>query len=456
MVEAWVGTGLSLLEGMSTDTLFPIEPSSRPGPDPRQPDSSEPPRLRTANREQVELRACDLESLLPTDHPARAVWAVVERLDLRRFDERIQARGSRPGRAACDPRIALTLWLYATSQDVGSARELARLCDAHDAYRWICGGVSVNHHSLADFRVQHGREIDELMTQLLAVLTHQGLLTLERVSHDGMRVRAGAGAASFRRAPSLERCLEAARAQVTRVKREAEAPDTTRTARQRAAQERAARERTQRIEHALAELPKVQAVKRTVEAKEEARASTTDPEARVMKMADGGYRPAYNVQLATDTESRVIVGVGLTNRGSDQGQLEPMLDDIERRTGRCPDEYLVDGGFTRLESIEHAAARGVTVVAPVLSPRKQGVDPYQPKVDDSAAVAAWRQRMATDEAKQTYKLRAATAETVNADLRCKRALDHIPVRGTDKALTLVLWSALTYNVLRAVALGMLA
>lgn len=188
----------------------------------------------------------------------------------------------------------------------------------------------------------------------------------------------------------------------------------------------------------------------------EPRVSTTDPESRVMKIADGGFRPAYNVQLATDTDSRVIVGVGVTNAGRDAGELEPMLDEVKRRTEETPREHLVDGGFVKLESIEVAAARGVTVYAPVMKPRKEGVDPHAPKKGDSAAVAEWRQRMGTAEAKEIYKERAATAETVNADLRMWRGMDRLPVRGMKKVLTVVLWAALTYNVLRGIALGVLA
>jgi hypothetical protein len=336
---------------------------------------------------------------------------------------------------------------------VGSAREIARRCETDDAYRWICGGVSVNHHTVSDFRVGHPEALDELMTQVLAVLTHAGLVELRRTAQDGMRVRASAGAASFRREKSLQACLAAAREQVEQTKREAEQPDTGRTARERAAAERAARARENRVARALAELPKVRAVKETDQAKEQARVSTTDPEARVMKMGDGGFRPAYNVQLATDTASRVIVGVGVTNAGSDAGQMGPMLTDIAQRTGATPAEHLVDGGYTKLDAIEQAGADGVTVYAPVPTPRKEGIDPHQPKPGDGEAVAAWRQRMGTDEAKAIYKQRAATAETVNADLRTWRGLDRFRVRGSDKVRSVVLWSAITYNLMRWIAVG---
>ena len=182
------------------------------------------PRIVTANRQQLQLRPLDLESLLPPEHRARAVWAVVEQLELTDFYDAIAARGSEPGRPAIDPKILVALWLYATSEGVGSARELARLCEAHDAYRWVCGGVAVNYHTLSDFRVGHEAALDALMTQVLAVLLRQGLVKLTRVAQDGTRVRASAGASSFRREKSLRACLEAAQAQVARVKQEAEHP----------------------------------------------------------------------------------------------------------------------------------------------------------------------------------------------------------------------------------------
>jgi transposase len=411
------------------------------------------PRLVTANRRQVELRPFDLESLLAPEHRARAIWAMVEGLDLAKFYEPIVARGSEPGRPAIDPKILVALWLYATSEGVGSARELARLCVAHDAYRWLCGGVSVSYHTLSDFRVGHEAALDALLTQVLAAMLHRGLVKLERVAHDGMRVRASAGAASFRREPSLRACLAAAEAQVAHVKQEAEHPVPGRSAREQAAAARAARERAKRVQQALAELPAVQAVKSTAEKKAQARVSTTDAEARVMKMGDGGFRPAYNVQLATTTDGRAIVGVQVTNSGSDQGRLEPMVDEIAQRTGTRPAEYLVDGGFVKLESIIAAAEQGVTVYAPVPEPRAAGVDRYAPKADDQPAVAAWRERMGTDAAKAIYKERAATAETTNADCRTHRGLERFNVRGQAKVLCVALWTAVAYNALRWIAAG---
>lgn len=438
---------------MSPSTLFNDESAGTAKSAAQAGEALGEPRLQRAERFQMEWRPMHVDALLPVDHRARMIWSAVERLDLGRFYAAIQARGSRPGRPAIDPKILVALWLYATSEGVGSARELERLCGSHDAYRWICGGVSVNHHTLSDFRVGQAAALDELMTQVLAVLMHRGLVTLQRVAQDGMRVRASAGAASFRREGSLRKCLSAAREQVEHVKKQADQPDPQRSARERAAAERAAREREERVTRALADLPKVRAAKETPKAKEEARVSTTDPEARVMKMGDGGFRPAFNVQLATDTQSRVIVGVQVTNAGSDMGQTDPMLEEIERRTEGKPEELLVDGGFTRLESIQRADEQGVKVYAPVQRPRSEAIDPYRPKPGDPPGVAAWRQRMGTQEAKAIYKERAATAETVNADLRVWRGLDRMGVRGSAKVLCVALWAAITYNVMRWAAVG---
>lgn len=436
---------------MSTDTLFPIPPCVPSSASPS--DSEAPPRLRTANRNQIELRPCDLESLLPPDHCARSIWSVVEQLDLSAFYAAIAARGSRAGRSATDPKILVTLWLYATKEGLGNAREMARLCECHDAYRWICGGVPVNHHTLSDFRTEHVEALDGLMTQVLAVLLHQGVVTLERVAQDGMRVRASASSASFRREPSLKECLADAEAQVAQVKQQAESDAEGSSSRQRAAQARAAREREQRVQQALAELPKVRAIKHSEDERERARTSTTDPEARVMKMADGGFRPGYNVQFASDTASHTIVGVDVTNAGSDLNEMTPMLTSIEARTGRRPSEHLVDGGFVNLTAIEQAASQGVQVLAPVKAPQAAGVDRYAAKPGDGVGVAAWRVRMGTEAGRATYKLRASTAELTNAQMRSQRGLDRVRVRGRRKVLALALWAALTHNVLRALALG---
>lgn len=414
------------------------------------------PRVNRPDRRQSLLRAEVLDQVLPIDHRARAIVAAVEQLDLSSFYESIVARGSDPGRPATDPAMLVALWLFATSEGVGSGRQLARLCERDDAYRWICGGVAVNQHTLSDFRVQHGKRLDELLTQLLGVLMHKGLVQLKRVAQDGMRVRANAGAASFRRKTGLQRCLKEARQQVKAVRAELDHDDSTRSDRQRAAQERAVRERQQLVQEALEELKEVQSMRGLDDDDDETetlRASTTDPEARVMRMPDGGFRPGYNVQVATDTEARVIVGVQVTNSGSDLGQLTPMLEDIQHRTGRKPEQMLVDGGYVQLDQIERAGAEGVTVFAPPQLPRNKSIDPAKPKDGDGPHVAAWRRRMGTERAATIYRERGSVAECVNADLRQHRGLRQLPVRGLDKALCISLWMALAYNVMQWIKLS---
>jgi transposase len=429
-------------------TLFPdVEASPRSAP-PVTPPAA--PRLREANRTQVCLRPVDLEGLLPEDHRARIVWAYVEGLDLTPLYQDIAAVEGEAGRPATDPKILLALWLYAMLEGVGAARALDRLCTTHVAYQWLCGGVPMNYHTLADFRTGHGAFLDTLLTQGVAALLAQGLVTLKRVAQDGVRVRASAGAASFRRRQTLEGCLAEAEAQVRTLRAELDADPAGTTRRQQQARERAARERTERVAKALAQLPALEAKKRPAE-QAQARASTTDPEARVMKMADGGFRPAYNLQFATDTATQVIVGVEATNAGSDRGQLAPMVDQLEARHEQAPGATLVDGGFATKEDIEAVSDR-TTVYAPVQQPKDPARDPHAPLPKDSPAVAAWRQRMGTPEAQAIYKERAATAECVNAQAR-NRGLRQLGVRGLAKVRVIALWYALAHNLMRAVALG---
>lgn len=411
------------------------------------------PRFKPPDRAQVEWRACCWNDLLSEDHPARIVWDYVKSLDLSPLYRRIKAVRGRPGQPPIDPRILMALWLYATLRGIGSARELARRCETDLPFQWICGGVSVNHHTLSDFRVGHVEFLNDLFTNSVAVLVHEQLVTMDRVAQDGMKVRASAGAASFRRRETLEECLAEARQQVETLQQELDADPAASTRRQQAAQQRAARERTERLERALEQMALVEQQKSGEEAKKKARASTTDPEARIMKGPDGGFRPSYNVQLATDTQTQIITGVDVVNSGSDQGKLAPMVEQHEQRYGESPDAMLVDGGFVKKDDIEQLSPpRGGTIVyAPVMQSKDPNRDPHTPRDDDSPAVAEWRRRMATDEAKQIYKERASTAECVNAIAR-NRGLYQVRVRGRPKVLAVVLWYVLAHNLMRAVAL----
>jgi transposase len=446
------------------------------------PDLAWPPRLRFADRQQL-LSPMMIDDLLDADHPARAVWRFAEGLDLTVLYDRIRARGQTAGRPAIDPRILVALWLYATLAGVRTASALAELCIEHDAYFWLAGGIAVNAHTLSDFRVQDGDFLERLFKHSVTELHSKGLVDLDRVAQDGMRVRASAGAASFRRRETLEQLLQEAQDEVQRqqqadatatapagpevaseAKPAKELPELSRQ--QRAAVRRHAAERVERIQRALQRMPEMEAKKEKAqkrsgkkeggekaEKKTAARVSTTDPEATVMKMADGGYRPAYNVQLSTACQGQVIVGVEVVTEGTDQGQLPPMIEQIEGRFGERPQEALVDGGFANHEDIEkmQSGAEGCTVYAPVPEPKKAGVDRYAPKATDSKEVAEWRERMGTEEAKEIYKERAATAECVNAQAR-NRGMSQFVVRGLQKVKAVALWFATVHNMARGFAL----
>ncbi len=405
-------------------------------------------RLVTADRSQIELRPFDLDAIIPQNHRARLLWQVLEAFDLRKFEEPIKAREGEAGRSATDPKILVALWLYATADGVGAAREIDRLCREHRAYEWICGKVPMNYHTLSDFRVKHAQALDDLFTQILAVLMHKGLLELRRVSQDGLRVRASAGTRSYRRHQTLKKCLAQARHQVEEVKKQGD--DGALNARQRAGRERAAREREQRVNAAIAAVKRLQ--ERRVKkqggqtAKGEARGSTTDPEATKMRMADGGFRPAYNLQFATDTQAGVIVGVAVSDVGSDGGLAKPMLEQVRQRTGGQPEEFLGDAGYPDTKTINALDKMGITLYAPVTA-RGDEQDPYQPRPGDSAATRRWRARMTTTQAKAIYKERAATSERVNADVRTHRTLDRLLVRGLGKVTCVALWNAIAFNLL---------
>jgi transposase len=410
------------------------------------------PRIREPERDQIELRAVDVDSLIGADHPARAIWAYVEALDLSELENAIKAREHTPGQAPASPRLLLALWLYATSQGVGSARALAKLCESHDAYRWLCGGVSVNYHGLADFRSGHPELLDRLLTENVATLSAAGVIDLDEVVQDGMRVRASAGAGSFRRKKKLHKELKKAKRLVERLKQESEDDPDASNRRIRKARERAAQERAARVAAALAKLAEIEAErerraktnKTQVEKQGQPRASTTDSEARVMKMADGGFRPAYNCQIGTVASGQIVVDVEAVASGSDRGLMRSMLDRLQHRYGRRPKRHLVDGGFNKNDDTEWAAAAGVKVYGPP-GQTKHKTDPYAPRPDDGPGVAAWRRRMKSPHGKGVYK-RRAPGECINARFRNWR-LHQFTVRGRDKVTTVLKIFALANNIL---------
>jgi transposase len=412
------------------------------------------PRVRRPDRRQVLLEPVCLDERLAADHPARTVWELTGRLDLRAFYAPLKAAGEVPGRPATDPRLLVALWLFACIDGVGHGRKLTRLCERHDAYRWLCGGVPVNYHTLNDFRVGHAAALDHLFTQVLATLLYHDVVQVRRIAQDGTRVRASAGTSSFRRRPTLEQRLAQAQAHVAALKQQADEASQV-SAQQQAARERVARERLTRLQAAMKELPKLEAIKTQQREdkpskKNAPRVSTTDPEARRMKMADGGFRPAYNVQIGSDPQSRAIVEIDVTNHGTDHGEDQPLRARVERRSGRKVHEQLLDGGYVKLEAIEQAAAAGVAIYAPLPETGKNGAAcTYNPH--DPPGVAAWRARMIHPASAAIYKQRGATAETINGDLKTWRGLRSFGVRGLAKCRCVALWSALAHNLMHFAA-----
>jgi transposase len=414
-------------------------------------------RVKKPVRNQAEMLIRDLDSLVADDHPVRALWDFLNKLDLTAFYAEIKVALDQVGRPASDPQVLLALWVYATTEGVGSARRLAVLSQEHDVYRWLRGGVPVDYHLLSDFRMIHQKQIDGLITQIIAVLIKTKVIEIKRVSQDGIRVRASAGGSSFHREKTLEKCLKEAREQVERTAQEREHSNPELSKRERAARERAAREKLQRMEEAWKQLPEIKETKerqkkhagKAKAAKvQEARVSTTDPIARKMKMADGGVRPGFNVQFATETTSQVILAAGVSNQGSDQGLSPEIEEQVEQRSDRQPIDYLFDGGFIDLNDIQVFEKKGIKVYAPL---KKEEVK-WRFGVAGSAEVMAWRERMKTEKGQTIYKERAATSECVNAIMRAKYGLQQFTVRGIPKALSVILLMVLAHNLMRWITL----
>jgi transposase len=413
------------------------------------------PRIQHAQRDQTAIRFLALDEMLPPDHVARTVWQFALHIDLTPLYDRIKAVVGHPGKPPIDPRILFALWLYATLDGVGSARELDRLCVDHMAYLWLCGEVSVNYHTLADFRVQHANWLNELLSESIATLRHQNLVTLNHVALDGMKVRASAGAASFRRQPTLHERLTEAQEQVAALSQQLDDGNAAVSQRQEAARQRAAQEKVERVQKALAQMPALRASREAFKkgTGDQARASTTDSEARIMKMGDNGFRPAYNAQFATDVDSGLVVDVEVVSQGTDNGLLLPCADRIAQRYGVSPEAMLADAGFQSVGDIEQLATEHRTrTYMPVKNANKlrdQGKNPFEPKKGDSVAVGQWRQRMGEPESQELYKSRASSAEWVNAGCR-NRGLYQVRVRGVSKVRCCALWQALTHNLMTVV------
>lgn len=428
------------------------------------------PRFRQPERGQIGWHLAAIDDLVALDHPVRAVWAFARGLELGDLHAAVKAREGVPGQAPAAPELMMALWLWATVEGVGSARQLDKLCEQHLAYRWLCGGVSMNYHTLSDFRVAHADVLERLLAGGVAALVAEGLVALDVLAQDGIKVRAwafspracpvGAGAASFRRRPRLQELASAAKARVERLRAELDHDPAAGSRRRQAAQQRAARDQEQRTQAALDRMSELEAERQRraktnkidVAKQKEPRASTTDapwvPGARAMKMADGGFRPAYNMQLVTAPKGQVIVAVDIDTTGSDRGLARPSLGKLAAREV-APKDYLIDGGFAKNEDIEWAHQRGITLWCPPAH-SKHATDPFAPHQDDGPGVADWRRRMASEPGKDFYKTRSQ-AECPNAWAR-RMGLSQLRVRGREKARAVLLWFALAHNMLRGFAL----
>ena len=438
--------------------LFPTDPDTTPASSPDLP----PPlyvkrRLRIPVRNQMVMRHESLDQELPLDHPVRLVWKLVEQLDFSPWLKLLKAVEDRPGRDANDPKLLLAIWVFATIKGEGSARQVDELCKQHDAYQWLCGGVSLNYHTLSDFRSNSAEEFAQVIVQIVASLTSQGLVDLTRIAQDGMKVRASAGKSSFRRRETLDACLKEAREHMAEIDAITPAQWAEVTKRQKAARIRAAREKVERTEKAIAQCAQLQEridTGRKDRQDKPPRVSTTDPEARVMKFSDGGYRPGYNVNLASETQSSIIVGDQVTNLGNDHGQLIPMMDQIEERYETTPQELLVDGGCASADEITKLGKRGVKVFSPVKNASKEiaaGKNPYAAKPGDSAEVAEWRERMGEPASAEVYKERSQVAEWVNAVCR-NHDFRQVLVRGLEKVRSVSLLHVITHDLMHGARL----
>jgi transposase len=408
--------------------------------------AGDPLRFQRIERYQYEFRDLCLDELVSQTHEVRSVWQYVCGLDLSEFHREYDGKS---GRIPVDPRILLTLWLYAIIEGISSSRHLAKRCKRDAIYMWICGGVGVNHNLLSAFRVNHRDALLELLSQTIAVLQHHELIKFDRISQDGVRVRAHAGKSSFRKIDTLESLFESAKEKVESVFGDiddSDDDDDPCSPSQQAARLRAAEDRERRLKEALAEHADLS--KRREKRKKgdgaTTRVSTTDPESRNMKMADGGYRPAYNIQAATLNDSRLIVDVHAINEGTDSNQVEPMLDRVESQFGERPKEVLVDGGYNSREDVTAVESSGTKIFMPVRASRNSAQDRYAFRRGDSEEVKNWRERMSKPDSQEIYQERSSTAEFPFARFR-NHGLQQLPVRGLAKAEVIGVWHALVHN-----------
>jgi len=417
-------------------------------------------RVNYPQRYQVSMQTLSLDQMLPEDHVARTLVDYVETLDTSSLYEEINVSSVKAGRTATNPEVLLTLWLLATVEGIGSARELERRCERDMPYQWICGEVSVNRSTLSEFRVQAGPFLNKIMVDTITGLIDCGVVGYDVVAQDGMRVRASAGKSSFRRAPTLEKLRNEVRGFVDKLEQgETKDDGDSGSSQSQAAKKRSAEAQLQRLNESLKQIEDLseRREKRTKGSGIKTRCSSTDPDARNMKMANGGFNPALNVQFASDSQARMIIGVDVTNEGTDGGELEPMVDQLASDYGRCPEKIVTDAAYATKEGVTAVEKTGCQVVATV--PRveqlaKHGKNAHERQKGDTDEYAAFRQRMTEPENIELCKQRPSVAEFPNAVCR-NRGLQQFNVRGLVKTKAVALWHAVAFNFSRMVTLGVI-
>lgn len=413
-------------------------------------------RVNHPQRHQVCMQLMSLDQMLPQNHLARTVVEYVQKLDTSKLYENIVVTRNTAGRPQTNPDVLLSLWLLATLEGVGSARALDRRCRRDMPYMWICGEVSVNYHSLSDFRVQSGDFLDELLTDTVTAMIHSNVISYETIAQDGMRVRASAGKSSFRRAPTLQQLKQEVKDFVDQLKAD---DDQDQSSSGKKVKQASQEQRLARIEEALEQIGDLseRREKREKGKGEQTRLSTTDPDARNMKMANGGYNPAFNVQFASDMGQRIIVGVSVTNEGTDGGELPPMVQQLKQRYQRVPHKTVTDAAYSTKSGVSQASQAGVLPVSSIPRAKQlieHGKDPHAQQKGDSVEYAAYRERMLEAENIDLCKQRPSVAEFANADCR-NRGLQQFNVRGLSKVKAVALWHAICFNLRRQLNLGLI-
>jgi transposase len=314
------------------------------------------------DRSQLKWAEFDLDSLIDEAHPARAIWELCGRFDLTRFESQQKTVQGQAGRPCWSARLLASIWIYSYSIGVASARAIERMLAHEPGLRWLAADERINYHTLADFRVGNKEGLDDVFSQLLALLETGGFIDLKQILHDGTKVKSRAAKASLHRKKALQHRVREARRVVRKLDEQAAANEGM-DERRRAARERAAREGLSRAEAALKKLKELEA--QTAPSKRsELRVSVSEPEARKMKHADGSYAPSYNVQVSTEAKSRVVVAVGVTEDFNDLQQLTPALERVEATSGRRPEQLIADTGYATRANVEETTRRNVELIAP--------------------------------------------------------------------------------------------